>query len=121
MNRLIKLTLDGKDYTAEVNNNNTVQDIIRMMPMELTLKRYAGHEYFSELPETLSIEDVPMTSVAYAGDICYYDGWNAFTVLFGDAHIAPFKVVIVGHINEDISALAKAGDTLEAKIEVITE
>ena len=118
MGKSIKLTLNGKVYTAVFNDNRTVEDIINMMPMELTLKRYAGHEYYSALPEKPSIKDVPMTSVAHAGDICYFDGWNAFTVLFGDAHIAPYKVVLVGHVNEDISPLAAAGDTVKAKIEV---
>lgn len=119
MKKSIKLTLDGREYTAVFNDNQTVADIIDMMPMELILQRYAGHEYYSELPKKPSVKEVPMTSVAHAGDICYFDGWNAFTVLFGDAYIDPFKVVLVGHVNEDILPLAEAGDMVAAKIEVI--
>lgn len=59
-----------------------------------------------------------MTSDAHAGGIYYYDGWGAFTVLFGDAHIAPFEVVHIGDVNGDvIFPLTVAGATVEAKIE----
>lgn len=119
MNKSIKLTIDGTEYTATLNDNRTVEDILNMLPMELTLKRYAGHEYYSSLTQKPSIKGVPMTSDAHAGGIYYYDGWSAFTVLYGDAHIAPFKVVHIGEVNEDvISSLVAAGDTVEAKIEV---
>ena len=60
-----------------------------------------------------------MTSNAYTGGIYYYDGWSEFTVLFDDSHIAPFEVVYIGDVNEDvISPLAEAGATVEARIEV---
>ena len=119
MKKLIKLTIDGKEYTATLNENRTVEDILDMLPLELTLQRYAGHEYYSSLPKKPSIKGVPMTSDAHAGGIYYYDGWSAFTVLFGDAHIDPFKVVHIGDVNEDIiSPLSVAGATVEARIEI---
>lgn len=118
MGKLLKLTIDKKEYTATLNDNRTVEDIMKMLPMELTLQRYAGHEYYSSLPKKPSIKGVPMTSDAHAGGIYYYDGWSAFTVLFGEAHIAPFEVVHIGDLNEDvITPLAKAGATVEAIIE----
>lgn len=120
MGKSIKLTLDGKEYTATLNDNRTVEDILNMLPMELTLKRYAGHEYYSPLHEKPSINGAPMTSDAHAGGIYYYDGWSAFTVLYGDAHITPFEVVHIGEVSKDvITQLAIAGDTVEARIEVI--
>lgn len=119
MEKSIKLTIDGKEYTATLNDNRTVDDILNMLPLELTLQRYAGHEYYCSLPQKPSIKGVPMTSDAHAGGIYYYDGWAAFTVLFGDAHIDPFKVVHIGNVNEDIiSPLSMAGATVEAKIEI---
>ena len=119
MGKSIKLTVNGKAYTATLQNNRTVEDVLQMLPMELTLQRYAGHEYYASLPKKPSITGVPMTSDAHAGGIYYYDGWSAFTVLFGDAHIAPYEVVHLGDVNEDIIApLAAAGATVEAKIEV---
>lgn len=120
MRKSIKLTLDGKEYTATLNDSRTVEDILNMLPMELTLQRYAGHEYYSALPKKPSIKGVPMTSDAHAGGIYYYDGWTAFTVLFGDAYIAPFEVVHIGDVVENvITPLASAGATIEVKVEKI--
>lgn len=118
MNKSMKITIEGKEYTVTLNDNRCVDDILNMLPLELTLQRYAGHEYYSSLPQKPSIKGVPMTSDAHAGGIYYYDGWTAFTVLFGDAHIAPYRVVHIGDVNEDIiTPLAAAGNTVTAKIE----
>lgn len=115
----MKLTLDGKEYIATLNDNRTVEDLLNMLPMELTLQRYAGHEYYSSLPKKPSIKGVPMTSVAHAGGIYYYDGWSAFTVLFDDADIAPYEVVHIGDVDERIiTTLFAAGEAIQAKIEI---
>lgn len=120
MDRTLKLTIDGKVYTAVLNDNCTVNDIIDMLPMDLTLQRYAGHEYYSSLAKKPSIKGAPMTSDAHSNGIYYYDGWSAFTVLFGDAHIAPFKVVHIGDVIEDVAShLSTAGEKVTARIEII--
>jgi|WetSurSiteA1Bulk_404760.scaffolds.fasta_scaffold42049_3 hypothetical protein len=119
MNFDCHITIDGKEYTTTLNDNRTVVDIMNMLPLELKLERYAGHEYYSALPQKQSIKGVPMTSDAHAGGIYYYDGWTAFTILFTDANIEPYKVVHIGDVNENIiTALAKAGNTVMAKIEL---
>lgn len=41
MSQSIKLTLGGKEYTAIFHDNRTAKDVIHMMPLELTLKRYS--------------------------------------------------------------------------------
>jgi len=114
MSKSIKLTIDGKEYTVALKD-----DILNMLPLELTLQRYAGHEYYCSLPQKPSIKGVPMTSDAHAGGIYYYDGWSAFTVLYGGADITPFEVVHIGDVNEDIiTPLAAAENTVQVKLEI---
>jgi hypothetical protein len=119
MKRTIKLTLDDKEYTATVNVSVTVNDILKMLPLELPLQRFSGHEYYCTLPQKPSINGVAMTSEAHASGIYYYDGWNAFTVVFRDANIEPYKVVHIGEVNEDLSSLVFAENIIEAKFEII--
>jgi len=120
MSKSIKLTIEGKEFIASLNDNQTVNDILKMLPIELTLQRYAGHEYFSKLPQKPNIKDVPMTSKAHAGGIYYYDGWTAFTVLYGDAYIAPYEVVHIGDVQPEIIAhLANLENMVTAKIEIL--
>lgn len=113
----IQIYLDNYRYEAEFNDNLTVKDILKMLPMELTLQRYAEHEYYSRLPQALTIQGVSTTSDAYEANIYYFDGWNAFTVVFGEAHIAPYKVVHLGRIKGNISWMRSAGSMISAKIE----
>jgi hypothetical protein len=113
----IKINLNNYDYEAEFFDTDTTQDLSKMLPMELTLERYAEHEYFSRLPHKLTTQGVTTTSDAYEANIYYFDGWNAFTVVFGDAHIDPFKVVHIGKIKGDVSWMQTAGNTVRAKIE----
>ena len=83
--------------------------------MELELKRYAGHEYYSSLPQKPAIKGVAMTSDAYSGGLYYFNGWNAFTIVFEDAHIAPYKVVHVGNVDKELIAdLAAEEETVIA-------
>lgn len=120
MSKSIKLTIKGKEFIATLNDNQTVDDILKMLPVELTLQRYAGHEYYSKLSEKPSIKGVPMTSKAHAGGVYYYDGWTAFTVLYGDADIAPYKVVHIGDVQPEIIAhLANLENLVTAKIEIL--
>lgn len=61
---------------------------------------------------------MPMTSNANAKGIYYYDGWTAFTVLFGSANIAPFRVIHIGDVveNEIIEHLEKARENILAEV-----
>jgi hypothetical protein len=115
MDKSIQIKINNKTYTAVLNDNCCVNDILNMLPMELELKRYAGHEYYSSLPEKPTIKGIAMTSNAHAGGLYYFNGWNAFTIVFEDAHIDPYKVVHVGDVEKEVIAdLASAGETVIA-------
>ncbi|MDP4201703.1 MAG: cyclophilin-like fold protein [Bacteroidota bacterium] len=120
MSKSIRLTIDGKEFSVSLKDNQTVNDILKMLPLELTLQRYAEHEYYGKLPQKPSIKGVLMTSSACAGGIYYYDGWSAFTVLYGDAYIAPYEVVHIGDVEPTVIEFLKNSDThVSAKIEII--
>ena len=120
MSNSMKLTLNGIEYAVQLNDNHTVNDLMKMLPLELTLQRYAGHEYYGILSQKPTIRGVVMTSDAHAGGIYYYDGWGAFSVLYGDAHIAPYEVVHIGDVNDNvISQLVGAEATVAAKLEIL--
>ncbi len=119
MDKSIQIKTNNKTYTAMLNDNCCVDDILNMLPMELELNRYAGHEYYSSLPEKPTIKGVAMTSDAHAGGLYYFNGWNAFTIVFENAHIDPYKVVHVGDVEKELIAyLASAGETVIARITI---
>ena len=48
----MNIVMDGTVYEVKLDDNKTTRDIVENMPLELSMVRYAGHEYYSELPFT---------------------------------------------------------------------
>lgn len=110
------VTINNTDYEVEQDSNVTADEIVGNLPLNLTMTRYAGHEYYAELPFTPTFVS-EQTSTVLAGHIYYWDGWNAFVLNFEDTNIAPYKVVHIGEIKSDgiKDILSKSGDKIEIK------
>lgn len=115
----MKVIINDKSYEVELFDSVTKNEIINMLPLELTLQRYAGHEYYSELP-TKPTMDENTTSNIFAGHIYYWDGWNAFVINYEDYDITPYKVVHIGEIKDKsiVDYLRKADKNVKIKLEV---
>lgn len=115
----MKVIIDEKSYDVELFDSVTKDEIINMLPLELTLQRYAGHEYYSELPSKPTM-DSNTTSNILAGHIYYWDGWNAFVINYEDYDISPYKVVHIGEIKDKsiIDYLKKTDNNINIKLEV---
>ncbi len=114
----MKILIDNKEYEVDLINSVTLTDILNMKPLDLKLVRYAGHEYYSELPSKPTM-DSNTTSKILAGHIYYWDGWNAFVINFEDYDITPYKVVHIGEIKDKsiIEYLENAGNEINVKLE----
>lgn len=113
----MKVVINNKEYDVELNINDTSKDILSNLPLNLTMQRYAGHEYYSELPFTPKF-DANRTSNIKSGEIYYWDGWNAFVINFEDYDISPYKVVHIGKILDDniSELLSNSEDKIEIKV-----
>jgi hypothetical protein len=117
MDNNINITIGDKTFKGTLNNNKCVDDIKGMFPLPLHLQHYANHEYYAKLPDRPSNEGVETTSIAHAGGIYYFDGWNAFTIVYKDAQIAPYKVIHVGNVGKDlVRELMNSPDLIHAMI-----
>ncbi len=113
----VEVSFGGETYAATLETNETARAIAARLPLELTMKRFGGHEFYAELPfrPPLAAE---RTSKILAGHVYYWDGWNAFVINYIDCDIAPYRVVRVGEIADPSirEALAKAADTITARV-----
>jgi NAD(P)-dependent dehydrogenase (short-subunit alcohol dehydrogenase family) len=55
----IRIKLENKMLTANLDDNATVRDFVYLLPVTLTLRNFAVAEKMSELPRKLSIEGAP--------------------------------------------------------------
>lgn len=91
------IIIDGKEYKVNLMPSQTLSDILAMRPLELELTRFAGHEYYAELPGTPK-EVRETTSQLLAGHLYYWGEGNSFVINFEDYDIAPYKSVHLGEI-----------------------
>lgn len=106
----MQLTINGTEYEVELDENITTNEIVKKMPLDLTLVRYAGHEYYSELPFTPEFAK-ETTSNIKAGHVYYWDGWNAFVINYEECDISPYRVVHIGEIkSKDVSEMLRNAD-----------
>ena len=112
------IIVDSEEYEVSLIPSDTLADILAMRPLDLELVRYAGHEYYAELPETPEMSE-DTTSHSRAGHLYYWDGWNAFVINFEDYDIAPYQVVHLGEITdkEIVEYLRDAGNTINVKLD----
>ena len=117
----ITIDLEGKSYTVELEDNVTVNDIVKNLPLSLKLTRFGGHEFYSELafrPEFAS----ERTSHILAGHLYYWDGWNAFVINYIDWDISPYNVVHLGQVLDESESqelcrvLRACEDSINAKV-----
>lgn len=119
MSKKFKFTIDGKVYHANMVDNPLVEKIAKMCPFEADYKRYTEHEYYTSLPKKCSDKGCELTTMAHKNQVFFFEGWNAFTILFGDCNTFPFKVVHLGNMVEDvIPQLQNAGQTVRILCEV---
>ena len=46
----MNIKINNTNYDVELDHNLTTNDILKNLPLNLHLSRYANHEYYSELP-----------------------------------------------------------------------
>lgn len=111
------IKVNGIEYEVALDQNVTVKDIIEKMPLSLNMVRYAGHEFYSELPFTPAFAE-ERTSEIKAGHVYYWDGWNAFVINYIDSDISPYKVVHIGEIKDKSICDVLADGTDHIQIDV---
>lgn len=114
----MKLIIGNETYEVKLDNNETVTDIINMLPLELTFKRYDNHEYYSDLEKTPKTT-AETTSDLKAGHVYYWGGGNSFVINYIDYDISPYKSVHIGEITDKkvVDILKNSPNNVSVKIE----
>lgn len=111
-NQTMKIKINDTEYNVILQKNKTVDDLLKMLPLNLEMQRYAGHEYYASLEKTPYNDSDYGTSYIKANGVYYWDGWNAFVINYEDSDITPYKPVYIGNIDGDISQLLKTTDNV---------
>ena len=111
----IELAFGDTVMTAVLDDSETSRAFIRMLPLTLTMNRYADREYYAalgELPENgAAIDDFEN------GDVTYYTDGKSLAIFFGNADTSSQDGLIrMGRIISDLSLFDTVGESVEVMI-----
>lgn len=111
----IELSFGDTVMTAALDDSETSRAFIKMLPLTLTMNRYADREYYAaldELPENgTAIDDFEN------GDVTYYTDGKSLAIFFGNADTSSQNGLIrMGRITSDLSLFDAVGENVEVTI-----
>lgn len=92
----MKLIINGKQYTANLESNETVERFINMLPLELNMSELNGNEKYIYLNENLPVNQYNPKKIK-VGDIMLY-GSNCL-VIFYKSFNTSYSYTKIGHID----------------------
>jgi hypothetical protein len=117
MKRTIKIELNGKEYTVELNDSETAKEFVESAPFKTSLSKNNGNHYWGSIPKRLSTSKQLATSNPKQGGIYYADHLTAFAVYYNTSgSIAPFVIYHLGDVVEDMFDLRNAGSRINLKV-----
>lgn len=97
------ITINDKEYVANMVDSEVVDQIAALCPFEANYKSYQQHEYFTKLPTEVNDDGCQLTTKAIKNKLYFFKKWNSFAITFEDANISPNSLVHVGDFEEDVS------------------
>ncbi|MDF3001154.1 MAG: hypothetical protein K0Q48_1273 [Bacillota bacterium] len=114
----IRLTFDGGEAIAVLEDNPTTQSLIEQLPVTLTAEDFGGSEKIVYFPENLSREGASSGYDPAVGDVACYGPWGNLAIYYHDASYAD-GLIPMGHIESGLDALSEQDADFEVTIEII--
>jgi hypothetical protein len=113
----VRLTVNGASVSASLYDNAASKDLLKLLPLELTLEDYAAAEKIAYLPRKLDTVGAAAGFKPSQSDITYYAPWGNLAIFYRDQPFAT-GLVSLGRIESGIEAL-NAGGKLKVTIEAV--
>ncbi|MGW5658385.1 cyclophilin-like fold protein [Streptomyces humi] len=111
----IRLTLDGHQVDATLNDSATARDFAALLPLTLNLGDFHRKEKIADLPRRLSTSGAPDAVEANPGDLAYYAPWGNLALFYRGSLSSDAGLIILGRLNGGTERLATATEvTIEA-------
>ncbi|MGB5867876.1 MAG: cyclophilin-like fold protein [Arcobacteraceae bacterium] len=104
MNNAINITIGSKTFKATLYDNDTVEELKKMLPRTITMNDLHSNEKYYHFSKPLPT-DSNSPKLIKAGDIMLYDNYSL--VLFYKTFSTPYRYTKIGHI-DDVLGLEEA-------------
>lgn len=112
----IRLIFADRTLTSTLEKSRAARDFVALLPLELTLRDYAGTEKVSDLPSRLSTEGSPSGVDPAPGDIAYYAPWGNLALFYRDFGFST-GLVRLGRLDSGVDHLASMRGDFRVRIE----
>ena len=111
----INIEIGGEILTASLENNETTQDLLKLLPMTITMKDLYESEKYAELPVELSGAGVSRQGYEI-GDIGYWAPGNCLVIYYKQTGEIINGLQILGKIDENINIFEKNKNSVIVRI-----
>ena len=117
-NKRIKLSFDNEELYVTLENNNSTQDFLKMLPLTIKFEDYNNTEKIAMLDTKLDTTDAPSGYDPQSGDFAYYAPWGNLSVFYKDFRYSN-SLIKLGTFENGIDKMKKIVDGTEIKIEEV--
>ena len=96
VNNQVKVLIDKKEYTINLEDNETAKEFVNMLPLELNMNELNGNEKYVYLERKLPVNPSNINKIN-AGDVMIYG--NDCLVIFYKSFISSYSYTKIGHID----------------------
>ncbi|MGR6919217.1 cyclophilin-like fold protein [[Actinomadura] parvosata] len=101
----LRLTIDGQQIDAVLNDSATARDFATLLPLTLDLSDFQQTERIAYLSRKLDTSGAPEVSHPQAGDLAYYAPWGNLALFHRDGPRSP-GLIILGRVTSADTASA---------------
>ena len=96
VNNQVKVLIDKKGYTINLEDNETAKEFVNMLPLELNMNELNGNEKYVYLDRKLPVNPSNINKIN-AGDVMIYG--NDCLVIFYKSFTSSYSYTKIGHID----------------------
>lgn len=94
--RTVEVTINDKEYTINLENNETAREFLNHLPLELNMSELNGNEKYVYIDFTLPTNATKPKQIS-AGDVMLYG--NNCLVIFYETFNTQYNYTKIGHID----------------------
>lgn len=116
----IKISFNEKEVVVRMEDNNAVEQFLKMLPAKFQFEDFAGEEKISRFPRAVDLKNAPRGMVASRGKMFIYAPWGNFGIFYKNHGNTLDKALIpLGEVESGLENLSNQKENFSAKIEII--
>ncbi len=112
----IRLTAEGREFTATLYKNSTTDALVEKLPLTLPMMDLYGREMCYRFPDALPTDNAQYTGYE-VGEIVYWPPGHSFVIMYAQ-NGEEFQMQKLGYMDSGVEFFETSGD-VEMKIELI--